>query len=69
MTTDEKLDQIADEIRKVSEAMRRFRDGPLKKRAVVLLLEDATGVPRSTITKVLDGLNALEDKYLTPVKS
>ena len=68
MTTDDKLNQIAEEIRKVSIAMRRFRDGPLKRRAVVVLLKYATGLAVRDIELVLDGLDGLEQKYLKPEK-
>lgn len=64
MTTDEKLDQIAEEIRRVSKAMRRFRDGLLNRRCVAVLLRDATGLGLNDIYTVIDGMESLEDKYL-----
>ena len=65
MRTDEKLKQIESEIKKLSASMRRFRDGPLNRRCVVVLLKDATGLGLSEINAVLDGLEALEERYLS----
>lgn len=64
MTTDEKLNQIADEIRRVSKAVRRFRDGPINRRCVGVLLRDATGLGLNDIYAVMDGLESLEERYL-----
>lgn len=64
MTTDEKLNQIADEIRRVSRSIRRFRDGPLTRRCIGVLLRDATGLGLGEIYAVMDGLESLEGKYL-----
>ena len=64
MKTDEKLNQIAEEIKKLSKSIRRFRDGPLTDRCVVVLLHDATGLPMGTIREMLDGIESLESTYL-----
>lgn len=65
MKTSEKVDEIAAEIKRISEAMRRFRDGPLNDRCIVVLLHDATKIPKQQIKKVLNGLSGLEDVYLS----
>ena len=68
MTTDDKLKQIAKEIKMISASMRRFRDGPLSRRCIEVLLKDTTGIPLTTIKKVLDGVDALEDEYLNETR-
>lgn len=62
------LETIAEEIRSLSERMRKFNDGPLKRRAVVILLKDITGLNQGQINAVLDGLEALEDHFLKPIE-
>ena len=64
MKTEEKQKLIAEEIKKVSKSIRRFRDGPLSDRCVVVLLHDSTGLPMGTIKDVLAGIEGLEDYYL-----
>lgn len=64
MTTEEKQKEIAEEIRKISKSIRRFRDGPLTDRCVVVLLHDATGLAKGTIRDVLKGIESLEETYL-----
>lgn len=68
MIDEKKLDEVAAEIRRVSDAMKRFDKGPLKRKAVVLLLQDITKLNRADITAVLDGLTGLADVYLKPEK-
>lgn len=48
--------------------MKRFDKGPLKRKAVVILLQDITRLNRNDINSVLDGLVGLADVYLKPEK-
>ena len=59
-----KLEKIAAEIRRISRAMRRFNNGPVTRRCVAVLLKDQTGLGLVDINKILNGIEALEDKYL-----
>ena len=68
MKQEKKLKEVEAEIRRVSDAMKQFDKGQLKRRAVVLLLQDITGLNKTDITAVLDGLVKLADVYLKPEK-
>ena len=63
-TTTEKQNEIAEEIRKLTKAIRVFRDGPLSERCILILLRDITGLSLSDIKNVLDGIDSLEDHFL-----
>lgn len=67
MKTEEKLEMVRDEIRKLTKAIRKFRDGPLNEKAILVLLSNVTKLPQSTISKVLDGVEDLEDFFLKEV--
>lgn len=68
MTNEQKLEQIAAEIRRVSQSIRDLRDGPLSDRCICVLVKDVTGIPMTKIRQVLDGLEALEEIYLKPTE-
>ncbi len=58
------LKALADNIEIVARAGRDIRDSRLGKRAVLLLLADATGLSMSAVEKVLNALPQLEKAYL-----
>ena len=60
------LEEVAAEIALISDAMKRVDAGPLKRRAVVLLLSDVTKLNRTDINLVLDGMRDLADIFLEP---
>lgn len=68
MNTNQKTDEIAEEIRKLSEAMRRFRDGKLNQRCILILLRDVTGLGMAEIKAVLDGAAGLDERFLKKTK-
>lgn len=56
-------DTLPEAIRKISAATQRLTKLGLNRDAVVVLLRDATGLPKKTIMQVLDGLAELERSY------
>jgi len=63
-TTIDKTKEIAEEVRKLSASIRRFRDGPLNNRCILLLLRDVTGLGMNEIDAVLKGAADLDKKFL-----
>jgi hypothetical protein len=59
----EKIEVIASAVIEVSEAMRKIRSGRLGDRAIILLIQDVSGVTREDIKKVLDACEILGDRY------
>ncbi|HLL29028.1 MAG TPA: hypothetical protein VKT73_15430 [Xanthobacteraceae bacterium] len=60
----EESDQIlAESITKISEGVTRLLNGGLKKRAIVVLLKDSTGVSMAQIEKVIAGLENLKQEF------
>lgn len=55
---------IADSIVEIAKSMKSLNDSRLKKRAIVVLLHDATGVARKDIISILDGLDQLQAEWL-----
>lgn len=55
---------IAASIIKISEGMQAINKGPLNRRAILVLLKDATGLTFAEITKVLDAQADLRRLYL-----
>ena len=54
---------IAKAIIDLSDAAHRMDRGPLKRRTIVLLLRDMTGVAMADIEKILSALPRLRDEY------
>lgn len=68
VATDEAAaEQMADAIRRISDGTRTMMAAGLNKRAVAVLLRDATGVGIGEINKVLSGLADLA-KYYTDAR-
>lgn len=59
---------LADAIVSLSRASRALLTSGLTRRALEVLLKDATAVPMSTIGRVLNGLAHLEELYVVPKK-
>lgn len=68
-TTAEKTEEVAEEIRKLSASIRRFRDGPLNQRCITILLRDITGLGLNEINAVLNGAAELDKKFLKKPKA
>lgn len=56
--------QIAEHIVKLSKAMESAMSSPLREKTVVLLLHNATKVPKKHIVSVLRALPQLKEMYL-----
>ena len=56
--------QLETQIIAIDEAIKRLVSGPVKRRAIVLLLNDLTDLPMSDIDKVLLALGELRKTYL-----
>jgi len=54
---------IAQSIKQIAENMRAIERSALNRRAILVLLKDATGVSMADIEKILDSLGALDRKY------
>jgi hypothetical protein len=59
---------IAQSIAKIGDAAQRLMGSGLTRKAILILLANASGVPKVTCSKVLDGLNSLKRLYLEPKK-
>lgn len=57
---------LAQSIVDISEGMKRINASRLSRRALVVLIKDATGVPIKTIETVLNGLSGLQATYVKP---
>lgn len=55
---------FAESVRDLAKAGKALQSSPLKHRAIVLLLNDMTGLPQRDINKVLSALPLLEKEYL-----
>lgn len=60
------LELLAESIVALGAAGARLRDSRLKKRTVLLLLKDMTGIGMKEIETILDALPKLEATYLKP---
>jgi hypothetical protein len=63
---EDRTDEIADEIKKLSKVFTALRDSRLNRRALVLLIHDMTRVGKKDIEKLLNALPDLADHYLKP---
>lgn len=60
----EMVETIATNIAKLSRQAHELLNGRLKKNAVVVLLSNATQLPKATISKVLDAVDDMEAEWL-----
>lgn len=56
--------QLAESIRKIDKAAKDFIASGLSRKALVVLLNDSTGVAKRDINFILDGLESLGATYL-----
>jgi hypothetical protein len=63
-TPEHTAEVIAEDISRIAEGVRKLRAGRLNDRALVILLSASTGISKSTIEIVLNGLTTLDGKYL-----
>ena len=56
-------EDLAKAIRSISRSARKLTKSGLNRRAMVVLLADATKLPRRDIESVLDSLDELADRY------
>lgn len=65
----ETVETIAGNISKLARAVTALlEEGPLKKKAIVILLANSSGNTQSTVTQVLDAISNLESDWLNPPK-
>lgn len=55
---------IASSIVEIGEGMRRLNSSRLNRRAIVTLIKDYSGLPKTEIERVLTALDSLETTYL-----
>jgi len=60
------LENLTEEIRKVSQLGKAINNSKLTRRAICLLLSEMSGVKRSDIDVILHNLPLLEKQYLKP---
>jgi len=60
--------QLAESVRKIDKATKEFLASGLSRKALVVLLNDSTGVAKRDINAVLDGLESLGATYLEGTK-
>lgn len=60
----EPLELIAESIIAISKAFKEFKSSRVKQSVIVILLQDATGFSRSSIKKMLEVCEQLDELYL-----
>lgn len=65
-TPAEEPKDLSSAIEAISDGLKRLVGSGLNRKAIIVLLHDATGVARRDITAVLDGLNDLKKLYTLP---
>lgn len=61
-------DEIALEIRRISNSMKALKDSKLNERAIVLLLQDITGLNKIQVKTMLSALQNLDTFFLKKEK-
>ena len=64
----EPIELIAKSIIDISNSFQRINESRLKRRVIILLLEDMTGVSITSINKILDAAPKLKDVYIKEIK-
>ncbi|KKN88825.1 hypothetical protein LCGC14_0244320 [marine sediment metagenome] len=64
--TEEPLSIIVSSLHKVADGFDQINESGLKRRAIVLLLHDATGVGKKDIMSILDAAPLLVERYTNP---
>lgn len=60
--------ELAAAIRRIDKAVSDLQSSGLNRKALVVLLNESTGVSRRDINAVLNGLESLEKEFLEPEK-
>lgn len=60
----ELVEQIAGNIASLAKAVHNLLNGPLKKRALIILLASSSGQSQATVEKVIKALDELESDWL-----
>ncbi len=55
---------IADEIKNISEGIRKLRGGRLNDKAIQILVSKASNMSMAAVKRVMDGMESLESQYL-----
>lgn len=61
--TVQQIDALADAIDDIAAAMARIRSGKLNDRALLLLISDASGVPKGDVQRVIDGMAEIKFRF------
>jgi len=61
---DPEAEAIAQAIQDTADGIRKIRAGKLNDKALILLIQYASGVPQKDVKKVLDGIEAMPGLYL-----
>lgn len=61
------IDDIADAVGAISDAVKRLRAGKLNEKALVLLISHASGQSQSAVRAVLEGMEGMRAYYLKKV--
>ncbi len=56
--------EMAAAIRKIDKAVSDLKKSGLRNRTIILLISDASGVGRGTVSKVLEGMEEMKERYL-----
>lgn len=63
----EPLEVLAKSIIDVADAFKKINNSQLKRRTVIILLQDMTGISQTQIGKILDAAPLLKETYLKSV--
>ena len=65
----ESIEEMEEAILEIADGMRKLNSTRLKRRVIVLLVKDTTGLSIKNIEKVLNALDKIGDKYLKSVET
>ena len=61
--TEEPIEVLASEIKSISAAMTKMRNGALRAKTITLLISHASGVPQRDVERVLEAMSDLGRRY------
>jgi len=67
-TNEEFIQEIAENISRLAGSVQVLLEGKLKKRAIVLLLVDSSGLPQYQVSNLLDSIANLENDWIKKKK-
>jgi hypothetical protein len=59
----DELDALANAIDDIDAAVKRMRSGKLNERALLLLISDASGVNKTDVQRVIEGMDGLKFRF------